>query len=251
MKTEGLLNDPYYLALLWFKIPIYLDILRRGFTIIKSDSDIGYTGKDIWKAFELMAEKTGADLIFMKENPINGGHFYAIPRDRVIAFFEEWLASEKFNSTYNDQQALETLNNKVYRTCISKTSCDSVKKFPMSRNSSVDVNKNARKYRMVAILTYPSPFSRYGDICPPNISISPCDTQTLYVHTICMTSSQLKIKKLKQLGFWLMSDTCAESQIDIPLNLSGFANISIIRCVPIPRLWVTAESAFLNCNHAR
>ena len=214
---ESLFNDPYFLAVSWYLKPLYLNILRKGFTIMYSDADISYAGKNIWKAFELMTEQTRADLVFMKENPINAGHYYAAPNDRVIAFFEEWIISQKLFPMYNEQQALQNLKGKIYMTCNSKESCSRVKTLSMNRSSVYQRRDNNSESKMAAVLTYPSSFTRFGSVCPPNRAINPCDQDVLYVHPICITGALAKINKLKQLGFWLMSDPCTTSQHDVPL----------------------------------
>ncbi|CAF3840668.1 unnamed protein product [Rotaria sp. Silwood1] len=247
---EGLFNDPYYLVIVWYLIPLYLDILRKGFTIMKSDIDISYAGKDIWKTFELMIEKTGADLIFMREHPINTGQFYAVPNDRVIAFFEEWIASQRMFKTQNDQQALANLNEKTYMTCHSKQTCSRVQTLLMKHSPDYQLRTNNNTSKMAAVLTYPSSFTRFGGICPPTRTINPCDQDVLYVHVICMTGAQAKINKLKQLGFWLMTDPCTMTKPDALFGSSMFANISLTRCIPIPHLWSTVENSFLHCHNA-
>jgi hypothetical protein len=250
MTQEGRFNDPYYLAMVWYIIPLYMNILRKGFTIMKSDIDISYAGKDIWKTFELMIGKTGADIVFMQETPINVGHFYAIPNDRVIAFFEEWIASQASFKTLNDQQVLAHLIGRTYMICNSTESCSRVKTVSMNRNRENRFRANKQENKMAAVLTYPSSFARFGSLCPPDKTINPCNQDVLYVHTICMTGSLTKMKKLKQLGFWLMKDPCTETKLDLPFQSSKFTNASLIRCVPIPRLWPTIENSFLNCNNS-
>jgi hypothetical protein len=248
MKHQGLFNDPYYLTLVWYLIPFYLDILRKGFIIMKSDTDISYAGKDIWQTFELMIEKTEADLIFMRESPVNTGQFYAIPNDRVIAFFEEWIASKRVFEKQNDQQVLSIMNGKIYKTCNSKDSCNRVKTLLMQGSSDYQLRVNNQDSKMAAVLTYPSSFTRFGGICPPNKKMDPCNQDILYVHTICMTGAQAKIDAFKRLGFWLMTDPCTNSKLDVPFRSAEFVNISLTRCVPIPRLWPTVENSFLRCN---
>jgi hypothetical protein len=248
---EGRFNDPYYLAMLWYSIPLYLDIFRKGYTIMKSDVDISYAGKDIWTTFELMINKTGADIIFMRENPLNAGHFYTIPNDRVIAFFEEWIASQSSFRTLNDQQVLQHLNGRTYMVCNSIESCNRVKMLPMNRSPRSQLRANNRESKMAAVFTYPSPFLRFGSICPPNKAINPCDQDVLYVHTICMTGLLTKVNKLKQLGFWLMTDPCTEIKLNVPFQWSKIVNVSLTRCIPIPRLWPTVENSFLHCNNSK
>ncbi|CAF0753516.1 unnamed protein product [Adineta steineri] len=176
---EAYFNDPYYLAMVWYLLPLYLDIIRKGFTIMKSDIDISYAGKNIWKKYELMAENTKADIIFMREHPANTGHFYAIPNDRVIAFFEEWVDSQDSFKNLNDQQALAHLNGKIYMICNSADSCNHVKTLPMNR-----LRGNNTNSKIAAVSTYPSSFTRFSGICPPDKAINPCDEDVLYVHTI-------------------------------------------------------------------
>jgi hypothetical protein len=250
MKHEGFFNDPYYLTLVWYLLPFYLDILRKGFTIMKSDADISYAGKDIWQTFELMIEKTEADLIFMRESPVNTGQFYAIPNDRVIAFFEEWIASKRVFQKQNDQEALARMNGKIYQTCNSNDSCNRVKTLLMQRSSDYRVRVNNQSSKMAAALTYPSSFTRLGGGCPPDKKMDPCDQGILYVHTICLTGAEAKIAALKRIGFWLMTDPCTNSNLDVPFPSAKFVNISLTRCVPIPRLWPTVENSFLRCNHS-
>ncbi|CAF1393652.1 unnamed protein product [Adineta steineri] len=234
--------------MVWYLLPLYLDIIRKGFTIMKSDIDISYAGKNIWKKCELMAESTKADIIFMREHPVNTGHFYAIPNDRVVALFEEWIISQDSFKKLNDQQALAHLNGKIYMICDSADSCNHVKTLPMNRSSNNRLRGNNMSSKMAAVSTYPSSFTRFGGLCPPDKSINPCDEDVLYVHTICMTGFLTKMNKLKQLGFWLMKDTCTETKLDISLQSSKVINVSVTRCVPIPRLSPTVESTFLHCN---
>ncbi|CAF3721153.1 unnamed protein product [Adineta steineri] len=240
---EGYFNDPYYLAMVWYLLPLYLHIIRRGFTIMKSDIDISYAGKNIWKKYELMAENTKADIIFMKEHPANTGHFYAIPNDRVIAFFEEWVSSQDSFKNLNDQQALAHLNGKIYMICNSADSCNHVKTLPMNR-----LRGNNTSSKIAAVSTYPSSFTRFSGICPPDKAINPCDEDVLYVHTICMSGFLTKMNKLKQLGFWLMEDICTETKLDISLQSSKVISVSVTRCVPIPRLSLAVENTFLHCK---
>ncbi|CAF2529438.1 unnamed protein product [Rotaria sp. Silwood2] len=251
MEHEATINDAYYLALVWYLFPLYLDILRKGFTIMKSDLDISYAAKDIWKTFELMIEETEADLIFMKENPINTGQFYARPNERVLAFFEEWIDSYRFYQTYNDQQALANMKGKIYQICNSKESCNDVKTLPMHRTSNNTLRINNQTSKMAAVLTYPSSFARYGDLCPPNNTMNSCNQDVLYVHTICLTGAQAKMNKLKELGFWLMADPCTESKLDAPSRSSQLVNVTLIRCVPTPRLRPSVERSFLHCNNSK
>ncbi|CAF4176960.1 unnamed protein product [Adineta steineri] len=240
---EAYFNDPYYLAMVWYLLPLYLDIIRKGFTIMKSDIDISYAGKNIWKKYELMAENTKADIIFMREHPANTGHFYAIPNDRVIAFFEEWVDSQDSFKNLNDQQALAHLNGKIYMICNSADSCNHVKTLPMNR-----LRGNNTSSKIAAVSTYPSSFTRFSGICPPDKAINPCDEDVLYVHTICMSGFLTKMNKLKQLGFWLMEDICTETKLDISLQSSKVISVSVTRCVPIPRLSLAVENTFLHCK---
>ncbi|CAF1409489.1 unnamed protein product [Adineta ricciae] len=184
--TEGNFNDPYYLAMVWYLLPLYLDIIRKGFTIMKSDIDISYAGKDIWNSCELMAQKTKADIVFMKEDPINTGHFYAVPNERVIFFFQEWISAESSFKALNDQQALSHLNRKTYKICDSADACTRVKTLPISHSYNKH-RTNMTNNKMVAVSTYPSSFARFGSICPPDKILNPCDQDVLYVHTICMS----------------------------------------------------------------
>lgn len=248
ITQEGLFLDPYYQALVWYVLPLYLDILRKGFTIMKADSDISFAGKDIWTAMELIVNRTEADLVFMSEDPVNTGHFYARPNDRVMQFFHEWIASRNFNKLLNDQQALATLVNKSYMICHSYKSCNHIKTLIMKSNMSRSTFHKIKNPQMAAVLTYPSAFRQFGSNCPPNTIIYPCNRETLYIHPICMTSREKKIKKLKELGFWLMADSCSESVFEVQLNQSVPTNVSIIRCVPSPRLWPNIENSFLKCN---
>ncbi|CAF1546162.1 unnamed protein product [Adineta ricciae] len=247
INREGLFLDPYFLALVWYGLPLYLDILRKGFTIMKSDSDISFASKEIWAAMENMVNETKADLVFMREHPVNTGHFYASPNDRVKAFFEEWIASRAFLPKLNEQLALSSLMNKTYMLCQSEQLCSYVKNIPMKSNMSRSLFNATTQGKMAAVTTYPSAFSEFGGICPPNITINPCKPQTLYVHPICMTSSKLKIEKLKALGFWLLTEPCSESAFEISINQYTKKSVKIVRCIPLPRLWPKIEESFIKC----
>ena len=249
VADEGLYNSPYYIAMVWFGIPLYLNIVQKGYTIMKSDADISYTSKDIWKAYESMVNRTGADLIFMKEEPVNTGQFYAIPNERVMAFFAEWIVSKNFFKTSPNQPPLTYLNNKTYMICNSTSSCGSVKTLSMNREFSNRLRiESNNDIKMAAVATYASSFLQYGSVCPPTVVMNPCDQRTLYVHPICTVSSQDKISRLKQLGFWLLEDACKELTINITLESLKIVGVTLIRCVPTPRLSPTVDDSFLNCG---
>ncbi|CAF4353076.1 unnamed protein product, partial [Adineta steineri] len=120
--------------------------------------------------------------------------------------------------------------------CDSADSCNHVKTLPMIRNSSNRLRDNNTSSKMAAVSPYPSSFTRFGGLCPPDKGINPCDEDVLYVHTICMTGFLTKMNKLKQLGFWLMNDICTETKLDISLQSSKVSSVSVTRCVQIPRL---------------
>jgi hypothetical protein len=248
---DAVFHDQYFLVLVWYWVPLCLNILRKGFTIMRSDADISYGGKDIWKTFEIMVETTGADLIFMREAPVNTGQFYAVPTDRTISFFEEWIASRKVLKGSSEQTALVELNNKIYMICDSNESCSRVKTLPMNHSFSYPLQANNRKYKMTAVLTYPSSFARFGSICPPQKIINPCNEDLLYVHPICIFNGSVpKINKLKELGFWMMSSSCATSILDVSFRSPKSLNISVTRCIPLPLVRPEVENSFLRCNNS-
>jgi hypothetical protein len=251
MRHGARFNDPYYLAIVWYLIPLYLDILRKGFTTMKSDANISYADKDLWKTFEIMINKMGADIILMAKTLINTEQFYTAPNHRIIAFFEEWIVSQSSFKTLNDQKVLRHLNRKTYMVCNSIESCSRVKTLSMNRSLYNQLRANSETSKMVIVLTYPSSFARFKGLCPPNRAINPCEQDVLYVHTICMTGTQTKMNKLRQLEFWLMTDLCAETKLDVPLQSSKFVNASLTRCIPIPHLQPAVENSFLHCNNSQ
>lgn len=248
ISQEGFYNDSYYLALVWYLLPLYLDILRKGFAIMKSDADISFAGKNIWKECESMIQKTQADLVFMAESPVNTGHFYAAPSHRVMRFFENWIQSQNSFKTLNDQQALAQLKGKIYTVCDSVASCNHAKTLSVTFSNKNKRGENETEIKMAAVYTYPSSFARFGGGCPPDTRINPCDDGVLYVHTNCMTGFRSKMNKLKQLGFWLMNDPCTEIRIDVPFRSTTTATLSLFRCVPSPRVSPSVEKPFLHCN---
>ncbi|UJR06637.1 hypothetical protein I4U23_010921 [Adineta vaga] len=247
LPREGTYGQPYWEAIGWYWVPLCLDILRKRYTIIKSDADISFAPKNIWKAYELMSEKTGADLIFMRELPINTGHLYAIPNDRVISCFEEWIASRSWFKL-TEQMTLMRLHNKTYMVCDSKVSCNRVKMVSMVHVAGHPFHAKNQHSKMAAVTTYRSPYARFRQICPPDQIISPCDADVLYVHAICAPGTISKIRKLKQLGFWLMSDQCTTSEFDLSFRSPKFVNVSLTRCVPLPLVQPTTETYYLRCN---
>ncbi|CAF1359493.1 unnamed protein product [Didymodactylos carnosus] len=240
-----------YNPLTWFKIPFYLDVIRKGYTIITTDTDIAYSSKNVWESYEKYARDVGADMVFASEHPINTGNFYSLSNERVIALFNEWIMSESRWLNDNDQEALIKLHNKNYMLCNTREMCNQVKSTSMNYTNSTASLSKEYQTNMVAVRTYRSSFSRFGSHCSPpsGVRMDPCAADVLFIHTICMIGKQRKADKLNELGFWMLDEPCRETTTVI--NEANHTTVlSIYRCVPKILALPRAEDNFTKCNEA-
>ena len=238
------------MPLTWSRLSFYLDVLRRGYTILSVDADISYSKKDVWASFERYAGEVGADMVFMKESLVNAGHFYAVSNERVIAMMEQWIASETVWPGSDDQVALGRLRSQVYVICNTKFQCDKAKQRKMRFVSKSILSKYENDVpTAVAMRLHRSSFARFGSACSPadNSPVDPCASDCLFLHPICVISLGTKMNKLKSLGFWLLDEPCEET---ISNHFSPRMNVSIFRCVPKALTSPWAEEKFTRCTRS-
>mmetsp|Transcript_26745 Transcript_26745/g.58319 ORF Transcript_26745/g.58319 Transcript_26745/m.58319 type:complete len:399 (-) Transcript_26745:109-1305(-) len=169
-----------YYALVWAKVDLVAQILRRGYHVHFSDVDVVYL-RDVWRSYAHVFSAAGPDAVFMEEqwvgakgyvNMFNTGVYAIRSNPRSQAFMAQWYGN---GSQASGNQPF--INSFAHRPHASFAFC----------NSAPSCNLVKRRGRAALLLHAPqSPTAS----CPPLFDNPPhedqgCHPDLLYIHYIC------------------------------------------------------------------
>lgn len=101
---------------------------------------------------------------------------------------------------------------------------------------------------MVSVRRFQSPYIVLGrGICPAVKKLDPCLSTSIYAHPICIVGQKMKIRRLKQNGFWMMQESCNKQVVHFSVKRNDSASIDIYRCKPVIFNDSFAEKEFEKC----
>ncbi|XP_059070542.1 uncharacterized protein At4g15970-like [Cryptomeria japonica] len=127
MKTEGvdfsgeeLYMTQDYLKMMWRRLLFFGEVLERGYNFLFSDADIMWF-RDPFTKFSSRAEfQIASDYYTGKpddlHNSPNGGFMYVHSNEKTVEFFKFWYQSKKVYLGKNEQDVLNILKWKEFRS---------------------------------------------------------------------------------------------------------------------------------------
>lgn len=111
----------------WLRPAIIKYLLKKGFAVLNTDSDVVFTVKPFWQSYLAYLEAGSADAAFQAEySSVNGGNYVVLPTPAAIKLFEAWSAKalKSIKAGQHDQQGLDQLMEHSLRRCTwSSKSC--------------------------------------------------------------------------------------------------------------------------------
>ncbi|KAJ3185968.1 hypothetical protein HDU85_000882 [Gaertneriomyces sp. JEL0708] len=175
-------------AISWVKPRMVNQLLRLGYTVHMTDTDISYI-RDVWASFEKFMHEVDADMTIAYEasTTVNTGNYVVVPNERTFRFFDVYLAKGKANFEQADQWAWGDVARAGHAAyCQTKEEC-----------------AKAKEKGVIAIRDFAAAFGR-THACPRSIDL--CSPDINYIHPVCMVGMVKKMTQHKQLGSWFMQD---------------------------------------------
>lgn len=232
LGKEAEFQSPLYMAIVWLKPLVALTLLKQGYVVHITDTDIAYTTKPLWKSYMTFIEEAGVDLAGTGDGgSINTGNYVALPTPAAIKMFEIWVNSSHdfIGQKLGDQEGLATLGGQIFSAC--------------DRKFCEGGQKNEVKAR---IGLFPSAqFSIDADVCALRSAehapfLTPCHFTVLFVHPVCASGTALKQRILEKLGFWFVESEFEDDVED--------GDSAVQRCLPLLAKYPDIEDVFYSCN---
>lgn len=193
-----------YLVISWLRAVVVAHLIRQGYVVYQTDTDVAYVNKPIWESFLAFLEEAGADAAFQaEETGVNIGSYVILPTPAATTFISEWAASASsaIQAKQQDQFFLPNLQH-LYELCATPGSC-------LAKRTELADGQKALFRTFL-----PSFWSYSPDICslanPDTMPlVDTCDWQVLFFHPVCMADYQVKTGLMKRQGVWFMDeDSC-------------------------------------------
>ncbi|KAL4856648.1 hypothetical protein ACK3TF_003070 [Chlorella vulgaris] len=218
-----------FLVIAWHRPAVLAHLLKLGYAVLTTDSDIVYLLKPVWASYMAYLEQGEADAAFQSEGPVNTGNFVMLPTTASVAFATAWaaLAPKMFKERLTDQTGLPHVDPALWMVCSDRSACQ--------RDRAGIIHRNASGTQMLIRRFYPNQFNYWSDVCSLSRTegfpkIDPCDWAGMnkcglrplasamhqHVHLICLpavmflhpicANYEMKVRAFKHQEFWFVDD---------------------------------------------